>query len=145
MWKVRFAPNETGTWRYSVTSTPSETGLQQVGQVRLLAPAPDVHGFLRTTPKQEWDFRYEDATSVFLLGDTVYNLSGAAASGQDCETMLLRRKVRGFNLFRARLHMSSFPPPRALEAEQSGNQVPATAPGENGDRPQDWVLYLGDA
>lgn len=28
------------------------------------------------------------------------------------------------------------------EVEQAGNQVIATAPGEDSDRPQDWVLYL---
>ncbi len=108
-WRVRFTPDEPGEWRLASQAHPADPALEQEEQIQV-APA-DGRGFLRTCPGDYWGFRYDDGTPAFLLGDTMYNIFGAAHCGVDPRPALERRRAQGYNLVRARLAVSPFHPP----------------------------------
>ncbi len=99
-WRVRFRPAESGEWRYAVTSEPNDPGLVAEGTEQVEAQAKP--RFLQATPGENWGFTYSDGEPCFILGDTLYNLFGAAHCGVDVERLLRRRAEQGFNIFRAR-------------------------------------------
>ena len=105
IWRVRFRPKEAGRWRYRVTAEPHDEGLAVDGSAAANADRGRAR-FLRATPGVNWGFAYADGEPCFLLGDTLYNLFGAAYCGVDVETLLRRRAEQGFNIFRARCQVS---------------------------------------
>ncbi len=108
-WRVRFSPGEVGRWRYHITSHPADDGLTQIGEFEVTERATS--GFLRATPDRAWGFSYESGAPVFLMGDTVYHLFGAAYCGMDVRPFLQRRAAQGFNILRVRVPVSPFHPP----------------------------------
>jgi hypothetical protein len=84
-WKCRFAPTLTGTWTYSIDSTPNDTGLETIGSVVCNPPAVDAkdiykRGFLKTynNPGNAVDKRYltySDGTPFFWLAENHWGSS----------------------------------------------------------------------
>ncbi|MDQ3653968.1 MAG: DUF4038 domain-containing protein [Chloroflexota bacterium] len=111
-WKVRFNPNEAGTWTWRLASTPPNPDFAQSGAVEV-TPA-EARGFLTSTPGKAWGFAFESGEPVFIFGDTVYHLFGVAhnsANGlESVKRFMARRAAQGFNLLRIRLPVSPFHP-----------------------------------
>ncbi len=122
VWRVRFSPNEVGRWRYAVQSRPVDAGLMQAGEFEVTAR--ETGGFLKATPGTAWGFSDEAGTPVFLMGDTVYNLFGAAYCGMDVASFLRRRAAQGFNLFRVRCQVSPYHPPEGYSVWQTRSTWP---------------------
>jgi hypothetical protein len=69
-WKLRFAPNEEGTWRYRLRGEGVE--ISQSGQLHCLAARG--HGFIRIHLHHPYAFAHDDGTPFFPMGDTCYGL-----------------------------------------------------------------------
>ena len=74
VWRVRFAPDETGAWNYVTTaSDTNNAGLhQRTGSLTCAASAH--RGFIRIHPDNPYAFAYTDGTAFFPMGDTCYGL-----------------------------------------------------------------------
>ncbi len=121
-WKVRFNPNEKGLWNYQVFSRPQNPELALSGQFEV--DGEPIKGFLKSTPDKQWGFEYKSGMLAFLLGDTVYNLFGAAFCGLDVNPFLERRASQGINLLRVRLPVSPFHPPAGYSDWQTRRTWP---------------------
>ena len=110
-WRVRFTPKEVGEWKYRVYTNPEDSSLNQQGKFTV-EESKDNKAFVRACPGKYWGFEYETGEPCFLLGDTVYNLFGAAHCGMEIYPFLKRRKKQGFNIIRARCQVSPFHPGR---------------------------------
>ena len=108
-WRIRFTPDDPGTWQATTHTNPSEPMLERAQQLHV-EPVTGP-GFLRAYPGEHWGFRYDDGTPAFLLGDTMYHIFAAAHCGIDPRPVLERRRQQGYNLFRARLSVSPYHPP----------------------------------
>lgn len=122
-WRVRFSPGEVGAWRYTVTARPGDPELDGAGGAFNVAGA-ETPGFIKATPDVGWGFTTEAGEPVFLMGDTTYNLFGAAHCGLDVEGFLRRRASQGFNLFRVRCQVSPYHPPEAYSDWQTRRTWP---------------------
>lgn len=122
-WRVRFAPDEPGTWAYQTRTQYADANLRQRGTFHV-EPAPDGRGFLRTCPDQHWGLAYESGEPCFVLGDTVYNLFGVAHCGLPYDAFLQRRAAQGHNLLRVRLPVSPFHPPEGYSDWQNRSTWP---------------------
>jgi hypothetical protein len=109
-WRVRFNPDETGSWAYRTVSRPANPDLEETDGA-FEVTARETRGFLRATPGEGWGFAYENGEPFFAFGDTTYHLFGMAYCGIDVEPFLRRRAEQGFNLLRVRLPVSPFHPP----------------------------------
>lgn len=69
-WRLRFAPDEEGDWRYRLRG--EAVGIIQEG--RLHCTPPRGHGFLRVHPQNPYAFAHADGTAFFPMGDTCYGL-----------------------------------------------------------------------
>jgi hypothetical protein len=121
-WRLRFSPNEAGTWHVRVATRPLDVDLCWEGE--LAVKAAPVRGFLRSTPGQHWGLTYESGDPAFILGDTTYNLFGMAHCGYDVEGFMRRRAQQGFNLLRVRLPVSPFHPPEGYSSWQTRRTWP---------------------
>jgi hypothetical protein len=104
-WRVRFSPPESGQWAARVVSRPTDPDLDRDGTFDVVEG--DAAGFLRSAPGRGFGFENEAGEPVFILGDTVYDLFGYAASGFDTRSFIERRAKQGFNLLRALMPVSS--------------------------------------
>ncbi len=78
IYRVSFAPTETGIWNYCL-SAPLNTGLDQVtGQIECVPYTGDLaiyqHGFLKISSDKRY-FTYDDGMPFFWLGDTHWEFS----------------------------------------------------------------------
>ncbi len=78
IYRVSFAPTETGNWEYCL-SAPKETGLDQLwGQLTCVPYTGELaiyrHGFLKVSGDKRY-FTYADGTPFFWLGDTHWEFS----------------------------------------------------------------------
>ncbi len=99
MWKVRFAPDEPGAWRYTVRAegaAPREEG----GRFECVLYHGDnplyAHGHLRVSEDRR-RLVHADGTPFFFLGDTVWNGAMRAASLVDWQGYVTTRREQGFN------------------------------------------------
>jgi hypothetical protein len=114
-WRLRFAPDEEGEWRYRLrgegvellaadpgadpgvgvpTSAPPERG-------RLRCIAPRRHGFVRIHPSNPYAFAYSDGTPFFPMGDTCYGLySDTPITARLRSQYLKTRRGQRFNFVR---------------------------------------------
>jgi hypothetical protein len=69
-WRLRFAPNEEGEWRYRLRG--EGVVLAQEGRLRCVAPLG--HGPIRIHPENPYAFARADDTPFFPMGDTCYGL-----------------------------------------------------------------------
>jgi hypothetical protein len=121
-WRVRFNPDVAGAWSYQTHSCPVTADLERNGTFEV-TPCP-ARGFWKSTPGKGWGFSTESGEAIFVLGDTVYNIFGAAHCGYDVESFLARRAEQGFNLLRARLPVSPYHPPEGYSAWQTRRTWP---------------------
>ncbi len=121
-WRVRFSPDEVGTWHLRIRTMPRED-LPELETVFQVTPR-EVRGTLCATPGEAWGFAYSSGEPAFLFGDTVYNLFGMAHCGGDVEGFMRRRAGQGFNLLRVRLPVSPFHPPRGYSDWQTRRTWP---------------------
>lgn len=70
VWRLRFAPNETGDWRYLLRGEGVE--LSERGRLRCVAPRGS--GFIHIHPQNPYAFARDDGTAFFPMGDTCYGL-----------------------------------------------------------------------
>ncbi len=70
VWKIRFAPQEIGTWRYRVRATDaSGTALSGEGTFTVVpSNLPHNHGFIRISPNDPGYFEYSDGTPFIGMG-----------------------------------------------------------------------------
>jgi len=81
MWKIRFAPTQTGTWKYRIrVQDKSVTGGQWpsnkwvetgVSTFRVQKSRPDNHGFVEVSPDDSRYFQYSDGSAFAGLGHEV--------------------------------------------------------------------------
>lgn len=101
VWRVRFSPDETGAWRWSTRSEPTDAGLNgRSGTfecVPYAGPNPlYLHGALRVSGDGH-RFHQADGSPFFWLGDTVWN-GPLLADARDWEVFLKDREDKGFNV-----------------------------------------------
>ncbi len=121
-WRVRFNPGEIGNWQYQITAYPANAELNEQGTFEVTPSSAE--GFLRATPGEAWGFHSEAGNPVFLLGDTTYNLFGAAHCDLDVQSFLKRRVAQGFNFLRVRLPVSPFHPSEGYSRWQTRRTWP---------------------
>lgn len=69
-WRLRFAPNEEGQWRYRLRGE----GIDIHEEGNLKCAAPRGHGFVGIHPENPYAFAHSDGTAFFPMGDTCYGL-----------------------------------------------------------------------
>lgn len=106
-WRIRFAPDLPGHWRWRAWSEPHDAGLKSEGTLDVVG-AGATRGFLRTSRGVGCGFVWSDGTAAYLLGDTMYNLFGYVHSGHDATPLLERRLAQGMDWIRVRAHCSSY-------------------------------------
>lgn len=121
-WRVRFNPAEEGGWHYRIVALPTNSAIHREGVFEVVPSSEK--GFLQATPGLAWGFSNEAGDPVFLLGDTNYNLFGAAHCDLDVEQYLRRRISQGFNFVRVRLQVSPFHPPEGYSHWQTRRTWP---------------------
>jgi hypothetical protein len=100
-WRVRFSPDQTGTWKYSTSCTDaSNSGLHnQSGTFECTVYEGDnplyKHGELRLSENKRY-FEYHDGTPYFFMADTVW-CGPAFAKMDDWNVFLQDRVNKNFN------------------------------------------------
>ncbi|HSO92266.1 MAG TPA: DUF4038 domain-containing protein, partial [Arthrobacter sp.] len=100
-WRVRFAPDERGTWTWKATSSDTQNGglHGRSGTFECIAPAGTSrfagHGPIRVSGDGRF-FVHDDGAPFFFLADTAWN--GALLSTEDQWSTYLRTRVaQGFS------------------------------------------------
>ncbi len=101
-WKVRFAPDEKGTWTWeSVCSDTANTGLHQVkGSFTCTENKSKLAIYQRgaiTHPKGTYHLTHTDGTPFFWAGCTAWN-GTLKSTEQEWETYLTHRAQNGYNV-----------------------------------------------
>jgi len=99
MWRVRFMPDQEGTWHFNTTSDPSKTSLNNLEGsfecVRVATHNPFLqHGAVRVSANGH-HLEHADGTPFFLLADTVWN-GPMLARATDWDIFLADRAAKGF-------------------------------------------------
>ncbi len=100
-WRIRFAPNQAGTWKFETTSSDaSNKGLhQQSGQFTVTAANGNTdlakHGSIRVSDDDR-HFVHQDGTPFFWVGDTAWN-GPLLSSKSDWDLYLKERSRQKFN------------------------------------------------
>ncbi len=86
IYKIRFMPDQEGTWRYTTHSNLPELGNRQ-GEFICTAPSAGNHGPVRVA--NQFHFAYEDGTPYLPVGTTCYvwNLQGDELEEQTLMTL----------------------------------------------------------
>lgn len=69
-WKLRFSPDKTGAWTYSVVS--SDAGLNGSSGSFSVVPSKN-HGGIQAMPGHPYAFQYQDGTPFYFMGDTAWS------------------------------------------------------------------------
>jgi len=99
-WRVRFSPNEIGSWKYETyCANPADGGLHlQTGRFLCTAPKHE-HRFARHGPvrvhRSGRYFEHEDGTPFFWMGDTAWS-GPLKAEDHEWDLYLGERKRQGF-------------------------------------------------
>lgn len=101
VWRVRFSPDEVGTWEWATSSDADNSGLHgQRGAFECVDYTGDNplyrHGPLKVADDQH-HLSYADDTPFFWLADTAWNGVLRAQAG-DWDTYLTRRREQGFTV-----------------------------------------------
>ncbi|MDO8542154.1 MAG: DUF4038 domain-containing protein [Opitutaceae bacterium] len=97
MWRLRFAPDEQGEWRYLLRGEGVE--LFQRGALRCTAPLG--RGFIGIHPQNPYAFAYADGSPFFPMGDTCYGLACDGSITDELRTHYLKtRRAQRFNFVR---------------------------------------------
>jgi hypothetical protein len=92
-WRVRFSPDEAGTWKWTVAAEPEDPGLAGSGDFECIPSA--LHGPLRVYPANPLWFAHADGTPVYLLSFHLWQV-GRLDEATLAGTLDLL-KARGFN------------------------------------------------
>ena len=96
-WRLRFAPDEEGEWRYLLRGE----GVELFERGRLRCVAPRGHGFIRIHPANPHAFAHADGTPFFPMGDTCYGLYSDSPITPELRTQYLKtRRAQRFNFVR---------------------------------------------
>lgn len=99
-WRVRFSPDETGTWTFTTTATPeTDAGLHaQKGSFRVVAPRGttrfDRHGPIRVARNRTF-LEHADGTPFFWLADTGWN-AGLLSTPEEFDHYISQRVRQRF-------------------------------------------------
>ncbi len=98
-WRLRFAPDEVGQWKWQTVSEPEDGGLSgKSGALECVAYEGDnpvfKHGPLRISPDRRY-IQWGDGTPFFWLADTAWN-GVLCAKEDDWRWYLQRRREQGF-------------------------------------------------
>lgn len=116
-WRVRFAPTETGVWKYVTRcNIPSDSGLDaQTGRVKCVPYTGDYEiykrGFITVRDGLKY-FVYADGTPFFYLGDTHWGMmkeefdvpgphAGNIRTDSHFKYVVNRRSEQGFTVFQS--------------------------------------------
>ncbi|MGB5933516.1 MAG: hypothetical protein WBH57_10680, partial [Anaerolineae bacterium] len=67
VWKIRFAPQETGTWQYRIRATDASGTVETTAQSFTVTPSSS-RGFIRVSPNDPRYFEFSDATPFIGVG-----------------------------------------------------------------------------
>jgi hypothetical protein len=96
-WRLRFAPDEQGEWRYVLRGE----GVEILRQGTLRCGPPRTQGWLRVHPDNPYAFARADGTAFFPMGDTCYGLFDDSPITADLRAEYLRtRRGQRFNFVR---------------------------------------------
>lgn len=96
-WRLRFAPDEEGDWRYRLRGE----GVELFSQGRLCCVAPKSRGFIGIHPDNPCAFAYADGTAFFPMGDTCYGLHDDSPITPELRREYLKtRRDQRFNFVR---------------------------------------------
>lgn len=99
-WRLRFAPDEEGEWRYTMRGE----GVELSARGRLCCVPSKSHGFIRIHPDSSYAFAYADGTPFFPMGDTCYGLHDDSPITPELRrTYLETRRAQRFNFVRMSL------------------------------------------
>jgi hypothetical protein len=99
-WRVRFSPDETGTWTFTTTATPeTDAGLHaQKGSFRVVAPRGTTrferHGPIRVARSRTF-LEHADGTPFFWLADTGWN-AGLLSTPEEFDHYISQRVRQRF-------------------------------------------------
>ena len=103
-WRLRFAPDEQGEWKYVIRGEGTECSLSG----RLQCTPPRGHGPIRIHPQNPYSFAYADGSPFFPLGDTCYGLYNESTITPELRTeYLMARRRQRFNF--VRMHVQHSP------------------------------------
>ncbi|MDO1451662.1 DUF4038 domain-containing protein [Rhodocytophaga aerolata] len=102
IWKVRFAPDEKGTWSWqSICSQQEDTGLQGIkGSFTCTEPVSKLEIYRRGTiirPKGSYHLSYSDGTPFFWAACTAWN-GTLKSTEEEWETYLSNRASIGYSV-----------------------------------------------
>ena len=107
VWKVRFAPPESGTWEYKTSSTDAglnnKKGNLEVSdwQAEDKAKNPTRHGFVQVMKGGQQAghyFQYSDSTPFLWVGDTWWNWTKRKIKFSTFKALVDDRAAKGFSL-----------------------------------------------
>jgi len=96
-WRVRFAPDEEGDWRYLVRGEGVEIFREGV----LHCISPKSKGFIHVHPDNPYAFTYDNGDPFFPMGDTCYGLYTDSPITPELRSQYLKtRRDQNFNFVR---------------------------------------------
>jgi hypothetical protein len=113
LWKARFAPGETGTWKFTVVISDS-TGTGDTTSGSFVCVESDSPGFVRTTGRNY--LRFDDGTQYFAIGENM-GWGSFADPVSDFRRWLDDLSGHGGNYIRTWMSLWGF----AIEWEHLGN------------------------
>lgn len=97
IWRLRFAPDEEGTWKYKLRGE----GVEILAEGRVNCTKARDHGFIGVHPENPYAFAYSDGTPFFPMGDTCYGLFDDSPITPALRERYLRtRRAQQFNFVR---------------------------------------------
>jgi hypothetical protein len=104
-WRLRFAPDEEGEWKYTLHGE----GVSLFQQGRFRCTAPRGHGSIRIHPENPYAFAYADGAAFFPMGDTCYGLFDDSPITPELRAAYLKkRREQRFNFVRLQVGGSPF-------------------------------------
>jgi hypothetical protein len=98
IWRVRFAPNETGDWTFRTESDDPEL----IASGRFNALASTRRGFVRVSTSRPYQFEHGDGTPFLLMGDTNWDgMSAGVGFEARFKPYIDLRRAQGFNAYLA--------------------------------------------
>ncbi|MGF1484707.1 MAG: DUF4038 domain-containing protein [Opitutales bacterium] len=101
IWRCHFAsPKASGRWRWTIASSPEDTGLTGSGELQATPATGDSlferHGLLRMSAASPLNACHHDGYPFFVVADTPWALPWRATEAA-CRTYAARRQQQGFN------------------------------------------------
>ncbi len=121
-WKVRFMPDEPGTWRYQTECSDRENpGLHQRAGTFTVTKETSPHALYTrgalTRPPGRYHLAYADGKPFFWFADTAWN-GALKATEEEWDLYLQDRAKRGFNVIQVVLTQW-----RGLDADENGQRA----------------------